>query len=67
MQKIQNGWFMVYGYEVMVDEGKVVRGMRSGRAVYPYTACKTGGWDKNTGLSLAAFRARMARGTAAMM
>lgn len=54
-------------YEVLVVDGKVVHGVRNGRTVYPYTDCKAGGWSKDMGLSLAALRVRLVRGTAAMM
>ncbi|WP_019775962.1 hypothetical protein [Streptococcus sobrinus] len=67
-------WHKLKGYEVMVEDGKVVRGTTgegvSYRAVYPYIPVdpKYGnGWVNVSGeLSLSALKKRLVRGTAIM-
>ena len=58
----------VVEYEVLVEDGKVLRGVRSGRAVYPYCWVeRLNCWNEACRrLSLSALRARMARGTAVL-
>ena len=64
MKKIVNdGWYMVYGYPVYVEDGKVKRAISKGVPAYPYRACKYGGWVIDTNMSLDALRAGLSRGT----
>lgn len=47
------GWCIVDGYDVYCENGRVLRGIgtdtNGGKVtVYPYRACKNGGWDKDT-------------------
>lgn len=69
--KRTEGWFKVYGYMVLVEGGVVVRGLRcdlgwKATTLYPYKACRTGGWDRAYDMSLTSFRAAVRRGTAAL-
>lgn len=70
MKKMENGWYVICGYDVYVEDGKVKRGTKPsytgiGEVVaYPYIASKYGGWDKCTSLTPSALRARIRRGTA---
>lgn len=61
---MKDGWHKVYGWSVLVENGKVIRGINPERdlPVYPYKATRNG-WDICQSLSLAAFRKRMANGT----
>ena len=66
--KIKDGWHTIYGRKVYVEGGMVRRGIKEDRnhsqaAAYVYRASRRGGWDKEDGLSVAAFRAGIARGT----
>lgn len=61
---MKDGWHKICGAMVYVENGKVMRGVQDGRTVYPYRKnTKIGGWDNVSGLSVAAFRAGMKRGT----
>ena len=67
----RTGWYTVAGYEVYIENGIVKRGIGadpngSRITVYPYIRSKYGYWDKDTSLTEAAFRARVARGTLIM-
>lgn len=65
--KRSEGWFKVYGYMVLVEDGVVICGysLESGPyTLYPYKATATG-WEL-ADMSLAAFRARVKRGEACM-
>ena len=66
-RKINDGWHIVSGYEVYVEDGKVLRGLSSDkqRTVYPFRAVRDG-WDNDSGLTVAAFRAGVRRGTITM-
>ena len=66
-KKIMDGWHTICGYRVLVEDGKVIRGMKedyNGSLVpaYVYRAVSDG-WTSASGLSVAAFRARVYRGT----
>ena len=68
---MKDGWRDICGYEVWVEDGKIMRGMVKDRngskvAAWPYRACKTGGWSNCSGLSVDAFRAGVWRGTIIM-
>ena len=65
---MKDGWHKVYGWDVLVEDGKVVRGLNSkgDLPLYPYVCSPYGGWDLCQYLSLVAFRKRVARGTAKM-
>lgn len=60
---MKNGWTTISGYDVFVEDGKVMRGY----GCNVYRACKDGGWDLDNGITVAAFRAGVARGTIRMM
>ena len=71
MKQEINGWRIVSGYEVYVENGKILRGVKQdsngGRVpAYPYRQARGGGWDIISGISLAAFRAAARRGTMEM-
>lgn len=65
---IKDGWHTIQGYRVYVENGFILRGMKldyNGSLVpaWPYRACRTGGWDNCTGLSVSAFSAGARRGS----
>lgn len=65
--KCAEGWFKVYGYMVLVEDGVVICGYNlenESFTLYPYKATVTG-WEL-ADMSLAAFRARVKRGEACM-
>lgn len=70
MKRILDGWHIISGYRVYVEDGRVLRGIlgngNSQRTAYPYRACRTGGWDNVSGLSVDAFRAGVRRGSISM-
>ena len=66
------GWKIAGGDDVYIEDGKVLRGIKldhNGYQVtaYPYRQSKSGGWDLISGISLAAFRAGIRRGTMKLM
>ena len=68
---MDNGWHIIKGYNVYVEDGYIVRGVRrydlSYCTVYPYIPSKYGGWDNaSKELTVSAFRSRLARGTVIM-
>lgn len=68
---IKDGWHVICGYEVYVENGIVIRGIRedyngSRVSAYPYRACRSGGWDHDT-MSVDAFRAGVKRGTISLL
>ena len=71
---MKNGWCVVCGVQVFVENGKVVRGIM-GKGMFDVVTCypyvidrKYGGWDNASGdLTVDALRARMKRGTAVLM
>lgn len=64
---MKDGWHVVCGYEVYVEDGKIVRGMKnhgsSKVAAYVYRRCKTGGWNISYQVTPSAFRSGYKRGT----
>jgi hypothetical protein len=65
--KRAEGWFKVYGYMVLVEDGIVICGYSLGSApytLYPYKATAAG-WEL-ADMSLTTFRARVKRGEACM-
>ena len=72
MKKEINGWKIAGGYDVYVEDGKVLRGIKLDHnghevAAYPYRQSRSGGWDLISGISLTAFRAGIRRGTMELM
>lgn len=64
MKKMVNdGWHMVYGYPVYVEDGKVKRAVSNGVPAYHYRASKYGCWVIDTHMTLDALRAGMSRET----
>lgn len=68
---MKDGWHVINGYEVKVEDGKIVRGMKnqgSGKvAAYVYRKCKTGGWNVTFNATPSAFRSGLKRGTYSLM
>ena len=60
------GWRKACGYDVWVEDGRVLRGIDNGRTVYPYKTSKSGGWDKGTP-TIETLRAGLHRGSWRMM
>lgn len=44
MKKINDGWHVVKGFDVYVEDGRVVRGVRAMVSAYPYRLTKNG-WE----------------------
>ena len=66
---MKDGWHSVYGWEVYVVDGKVMRGVSDdgNMTVWPYRLNhKYGGWDICIGISVSAFRAGVKRATIIM-
>ena len=66
---MKDGWHKVYGEDVYIEDGKVLRGTTGHgftyRTTYPYRW--TGdGYTVDTGITVDALRAGMRRGTIAM-
>lgn len=63
--KTRNGWHIVNGWNVYVEDGYAVRGLsRDGqRPLYLYTPAIGGGLDRVDGVPFGAMRGRMNRGT----
>ena len=64
---MRNGWHVIVGYNIYVEDGKVLRRLSSDRqrTTYPYRAAQDG-WTNDSGLSVDAFRAGVRRGTITM-
>lgn len=63
----KDGWHTLNGYEVYVEDNRVkIANSKDGqRTLYPYIACKNGGWDNASGVfTLSELRGRLNRGTA---
>lgn len=67
MKVVKDGWHVICGEDVYVENGCVVRGMRDGRTTYPYRADGKGEWDLDQGTSVFGFRAAYGRDTMRMM
>lgn len=67
--KIKAGWHILMGYDVYVENGRVLYGVTSDgqRPIYPFRSVRTGGWDNESGLTVDAFRAGIRRGTIVML
>ena len=66
---MKDGWHVIAGYRVYIEEGKDVRGTANGEPVYPYRRLEYQGeksWTLDTSMSPSAFRACINRGTAMM-
>lgn len=65
MSKAKDGWHVIYGRDVYVEGGKVVRGTKNDGQLpaYPYRSAKEGGWCREYGMSVSAFAAGVKRGT----
>lgn len=63
--KTRDGWHIVNGWNVYVEDGDAVRGLsRDGqRPLYLYTPARDGGADRVDGVPFGALRGRMNRGT----
>lgn len=64
---MKDGWHVIAGHDVYVEDGKVLRGLSTDkqRTVYPYRAVRDG-WNNDSGLSVGAFRAGVRRGSVVM-
>ena len=65
---MKTGWHTVKGYEVYVEDDKVMRGIGKEVTVYPYSYLKEYNSYTNASgeLTLSAFRSRLNRGTVIM-
>ena len=64
---MKDGWHTIMGYDVYVEDGKVLRGTKDNGQLpaYVYRAGKRG-WELDCVVSVAAFRAGVRRGTIRM-
>lgn len=62
---MKDGWHIVCGYSVYVEDGKILRGTsgkgNSMTTTYPYRRSRYGGWDNESGVTVNAFRAAYRR------
>lgn len=70
-KKVKDGWHIVYGRDVYVENGKVMKGLKKDHnnslvTAYPYIR-RNGGWDNITGVKLEVFRSGVKRGTCRLM
>lgn len=68
---MKNGWHKVYGYDVYVEDGKILRGVDTDAngsqiPVYPFRACRDGGYTATGAITVNAFRSGFSRGTIIM-
>lgn len=70
----KDGWRIIAGYEVYVEDGKIRHGVKDSYtgigqvSTYVYRASRYGGWDREySGVTVAAFRAGVRRGTISML
>lgn len=81
MKKVIDGWHAICGYNVYVEDGRVMRGVSGGQnptTTYPYRTHYewhddiggkkrvANGWDNCSGITVDAFRAGVRRGTVNM-
>lgn len=66
---MKDGWHVVAGHDVFVEDGYIVRAMKNGKqqsaSVYRYNR-RFGTWDKEDKITPAAFRAGIKRETVAV-
>ena len=48
----ENGWYLVYGYEVYVEGGEVKYATRGDLTVYPYRINRLGGQNPDNHMSI---------------
>lgn len=64
---MKNGWHTICGYDIFVENNRVLRGTKYDHnhdlvTAYPYRKCKTGGWDNCSGISVSTFRSLCNKG-----
>lgn len=70
--KFLDGWHVICGYDVYVEAGRILRGVKKDRnggevTCYPYRASRDGhSWYNDSGVTVSAFRAAVRRGTMIM-
>lgn len=69
--RIKDGWHTLYGWEVYVEEGRIMRGVKSDRngssvCAYPYRKSTNNSWTIEDGISYWAFVSGVRRGTVCM-
>lgn len=64
-KKALNGWHKAKGYDVYIEDGRIIRGLSADgkKTTYPYRKCRSGDWVNASGISIDAFRAGCRRGT----
>jgi hypothetical protein len=70
MKKVNDGWHVIAGNDVYVEDGKIARGLRhdtNGSLLtgYVYRKCSDG-WSKESTISAEAFDAGCRRGTVSL-
>lgn len=59
----KDGWHSIDGLDIFVEDGKVLRGIRNDRTVYPYIPSSEGGIDNASGIPLKEYLQRVRKGT----
>lgn len=59
----KDGWNSIDGLDIFVEDGKVLRGIRNDRTVYPYIPSSEGGIDNASGIPLKEYLQRVRKGT----
>lgn len=64
-----DGWHVIAGYNVYIEDGMIVRGLTDDkqRPLYVYRRSRFGGYDREDKVSPDAFRAGIKRGTIIMV
>jgi len=62
MKKIKDGWHTICGYDMYVEDGKIIRGVEDSQTVYVYKSVKDG-YTSACPVKVSTFRSGMARGT----
>ena len=66
-KNVRDGWHVINGIDVFVEDGIVKRGVVNDTTVYPYRwDASLNCWSSCSGLTIAALRAGMNRGTITM-
>lgn len=60
---MKDGWHVICGCDVYVEDGRIIRAKILGKAAWMYRKCKDGGWDCEESISVSAFRSGFNRGT----
>lgn len=68
MRKTKDGWHKIAGFNIFIENNRVLKGVRrdiDGGEItaYPHRVNKNGDWNNDAGLTVEAFKAGVRRGT----